>query len=69
MSDKLRSITLSFPRMGIFFQRSICRRCKQEIPKGQGAFIPKLGTFCIPCAEVLAGDDDYNDPDTGEKVC
>jgi hypothetical protein len=50
------------------FQLSICRRCKQKIPKGQESFIPKLGTFCIPCVEVLIGDDDYIDPYIGEKL-
>ena len=31
-------------------------------------YIPGYGTVCWHCAEVLASDDDYNDPYTGEKI-
>jgi hypothetical protein len=53
--------------MGVY-ELSICRRCKQEIPKGGVIYIPGYGIVCYSCCEVLAGDDDYNDPYTGEKI-
>ena len=49
------------------FQSSICKRCKQEIAQGGQVQVPGVGLFCYNCATVLAGDDDYIDPDTGEK--
>lgn len=67
MSDKLRSTMVERPRMGVY-ELSICRRCKQEIPKGGVIYIPGYGIVCYSCCEVLAGDDDYNDPYTGEKI-
>lgn len=31
-------------------------------------YIKGYGTVCWHCAEILAGDDDYTDPVTGEKI-
>ena len=57
------------------YEHTVCQRCKRpisiiitDVPRSQAVFIAGYGTVCVPCAEVLTGDDDYNDPYTGEKI-
>jgi hypothetical protein len=47
-----------------------CNRCGQEIePGAYNTYIQTIGTVCYHCAEVVAGDDDLNDPWDGTKIC
>jgi hypothetical protein len=48
-------------------QNELCVRCHKPIT-GRSFYVDGYGVVCYNCAEMLAGDDDYNDPYTGDKV-